>query len=63
LLGWSPREFAARAGVDLSTVYRVEATARGQARTIEKLTTTLEKYGVQFIEDGVRLVRKPPRRP
>ena len=65
LLGWNTRELAKRAGVDLSTIYRVEASgnksARGQGRTLENLITTLEKHGVEFIEDGVRLVRKPRR--
>lgn len=61
LLGWNPREFAKRAGVDLSTVYRVEAsgnaTARGQSHTLEKLITALEDRGVEFIDNGVRLTK------
>jgi transcriptional regulator with XRE-family HTH domain len=65
LLGWDTRELAKRAGVDLSTVYRVEASGsqsvRGQWRTLEKLINTLEKQGVEFIEDGVRLIRKRGR--
>jgi ribosome-binding protein aMBF1 (putative translation factor) len=63
LLGWNPRELARRAKIDLSTVYRVEASgsqsARGQGRTLEKLISALEDQGVEFIDGGVRLVRKP----
>jgi len=65
LLGWNPRDFAREAKVDLSTVYRIEASghssARGRGRTLEKLITTLGKRGVEFIENGVRLTRKPRR--
>jgi hypothetical protein len=32
--------------------------ARGQGRTLETIITTLEKHGVEFIDDGVRLIRK-----
>lgn len=66
LLGWDTRALAKRAGVDLSTVYRVEAsgkeTARGHGRTLEKIINALENQGVVFLDDGVRLARnKRPR--
>lgn len=66
LLRWSGEELAAKAGVSLSTIRRVEAASgvpEGQSlKTIMAITSALEQGGVEFIgspEDGpgVRLVK------
>ena len=51
LLGWRQEDLAAKAGVGLATVQRVERShgiVGGNAKTIWKLQTTLEAAGVQF---------------
>ena len=62
LLGWSQSELAARAGLSLPTVKRVEAEAgiRVSVEARTKLQRALELAGVEFIEEngggpGVRL--------
>jgi hypothetical protein len=49
----------------VSTLVRLEAAgwkvARGNATTIDRVTTVLENKGVEFIENGVRLTKKPRR--
>jgi transcriptional regulator with XRE-family HTH domain len=69
LLGWSQSELAARAGLSLPTVKRVEG-GKGPhvsdlART--KLRRTLESAGVEFINEngggpGVRLRKRITKR-
>ena len=68
LLGWSQSALAARAGLSLPTVKRVEAGRgpRVSDETRAKLQRALEAAGVEFIgkngeELGVRF-RKPRRR-
>jgi predicted transcriptional regulator len=65
LLGWQASELARHARVDTATVYRVAAAGsapvRAHSLTVEKIVTALEREGVEFIEGGVRLVRKPRR--
>jgi transcriptional regulator with XRE-family HTH domain len=65
LLGWSQSQLAARAGLSLPTVKRVEADMGPRvsdlART--KLRRALESAGVQFIDEngggpGVRLRKR-----
>jgi transcriptional regulator with XRE-family HTH domain len=65
LLGWSQSELAARAGLSLPTVKRVEAD--GRLRVSEnarhKLQKALEAAGVEFIHEngggpGVRLKKR-----
>jgi transcriptional regulator with XRE-family HTH domain len=65
LLGWSQTELAARAGLSLPTVKRVEAQKgpRVSEEAQIKLQRALEAAGVEFIDEngggaGVRL-RKP----
>ena len=69
LLGWSQSQLAARAGLSLPTVKRVEADAgtrvSDEART--KLRRALETAGVEFIEEngggpGVRLRRRQTKK-
>ena len=69
LLGWSQSQLAARAGLSLPTVKRVEADAEtrvsDEART--KLRRALESAGVEFIEEngggpGVRLRRRQTKK-
>ena len=49
----------------MSTLVRLEGagweTAPGNARTIERVTNVLERKGVEFIEFGVRLTKRPHR--
>lgn len=68
LLGWSQSELAARAGLSLPTVKRLEGDfgprVSDDART--KLKRAIETAGIEFLEEngggiGVRF-RKPRRR-
>ena len=69
LLDWSQNELASAAGVGLSTVKRMEASAglvQGNAGNIWRLQQTLEAAGVVFLDagtegPGVRLNATPPR--
>ena len=65
LLGWSQSKLAARAGLSLPTVKRVEAEfgARVSDDARNKLQRALESAGVEFIQEngggpGVRLRRR-----
>ena len=53
------------ADVHVSTLVRLEAAgwkvAPGNATTIDRVTTVLENKGVEFIENGVRLTKRPRR--
>ena len=69
LLGWSQSMLAARAGLSLPTVKRVEANVgphvSDEARN--KLRRTLESAGVEFIDEngggaGVRLKKRQQKR-
>ena len=64
LLGWKQTELAAKSGVGIATVRRLEAQSdilRGMSKTVWKLQKTLEDGGVIFIASdessgpGVRL--------
>ncbi|MEE8517234.1 MAG: helix-turn-helix transcriptional regulator [Alphaproteobacteria bacterium] len=63
LLGWSARELAGNAEVNISTVQRIERAdgpVRGNASTLRRIQDAIEGAGVEFIEDGkpgVRLVK------
>ena len=66
LLDWNQEKLAANAGVGASTVKRMEAKAgpvSGQADSVWKIQTALERGGVVFIASdaqqgpGVRLAR------
>jgi transcriptional regulator with XRE-family HTH domain len=65
-LGLGVRELAAAAKVSADTVARFERGEELKERTVEALQQTLEKAGVEFIDEngggaGVRL-RKPSKR-
>jgi transcriptional regulator with XRE-family HTH domain len=71
LLGWTQAELAARAGVGLATLQRVEQSegvARGIFSTVMKVQRTLEDAGIRFIDSdevegiGVRLTKPEPDR-
>ena len=71
LLGWSQSELAARAGLSLPTVKRVEGQSKARASDEAriKLQRALEAAGIEFIAEngggaGVRLrkPRHPPKR-
>jgi transcriptional regulator with XRE-family HTH domain len=71
LLGWSQSELAARAGLSLPTVKRVEGQAKARASDDAriKLQRALEAAGIEFIAEngggpGVRLRKRPkPSKP
>ncbi len=55
LLGWSARELAESAGVNISTIQRIERAdgpIRGNVETLRRITDAIEGAGVEFIEDG-----------
>jgi transcriptional regulator with XRE-family HTH domain len=69
LLGWSQSELAARAGLSLPTVKRLEGgfgpRVSDEART--KLQRAIEAAGIEFIDEngggqGVRFRTKPRRK-
>ena len=67
LLGWSQDDLAARAGVSVPTVKRLEAAdglLGGRAKTAHKLRSALEDEGVEFTngdKPGVRLHKRKER--
>jgi transcriptional regulator with XRE-family HTH domain len=70
LLGWSQSKLAARAGLSLPTVKRVEGDLgpRVSEEARNRLRDALESAGVEFIEEngggpGVRLKRRMSKRP
>jgi transcriptional regulator with XRE-family HTH domain len=69
LLGWSQSKLAARAGLSLPTVKRVEADLglRVSDEARNKLRRALESAGVQFIDEngggpGVRLRKRQQKK-
>lgn len=55
LLGWTQRDLAKKAKVALGTIRRMEelkAAGNARAETLIKVTTVLEKAGVEFLDDG-----------
>ena len=70
LLGWSARELAARAGVHLRTVQRLErregAAPRGTIATLARVHNALTGAGIVFLDGegegiGVRLCGRTAR--
>jgi ribosome-binding protein aMBF1 (putative translation factor) len=65
LLNWTSQQLAEKADVGWSTVKRFEELdeiPRSRAKTLEKIESTLERAGIEFIGDpvtspGVRLRR------
>jgi transcriptional regulator with XRE-family HTH domain len=65
LLAWSQRDLAARSGVPLRTLARIEAgeVSRPRGSTMHRISTALRDGGVEFIPPngggpGVRLTRE-----
>ena len=54
LLGWTQTELSKKAKVGLGTICRME-DSDGRTETLGKVVTALEKPGIVFLEDGVRL--------
>jgi transcriptional regulator with XRE-family HTH domain len=65
LLGLHQKELAALAGLDVTTVNRMEQSGpgpiRGHGRSIQAVMDALERKGAELTADGVRLVGKPRR--
>jgi len=65
LLLMEQRTLADLADVHVSTLVRIEAAgwkvAPGNASTIDRIVSVLERKGIEFIENGVRLTKKPRR--
>src|ERR1700680_1019625 len=65
-LGWSLKELAERAEVNINTISRYEAGSQVMSGTISKIEAVLLKEGVIFLGDegdlgpGVRLRRQLP---
>ena len=66
LLGWSQEELAQYSSVSMPTIARLESTdgpIGGRADTAQKIRASLEKAGIEFIEEnggglGVRLRKR-----
>ena len=71
LLGWSQEELARAADVSIPTIKRLEAQKGelgGRSETGDKIRQSLQKAGVEFIEEngggaGVRLRKPTEKRP
>src|SRR5678815_3332777 len=65
-LGWSLKELAEKAGVNINTISRYEAGSQVMSGTISKIENVLLNAGVIFIEEegglgpGVRLKKQLP---
>jgi predicted transcriptional regulator len=58
LLGWTQTELSKKAKVGLGTICRMEDSdgpVKARTETLGKVVTALEKPGIVFLEDGVRL--------
>ena len=66
LLQLEQRELAQLSGLHVNILVRMEADGwemvPGTTTTINRVLDVLEKRGVKFIENGVRLTRRPRRR-
>jgi transcriptional regulator with XRE-family HTH domain len=69
LLGWSQDDLAARSGISVPTIKRLEAAegeVGGRAETREALLSALKEGGIEFLPEngggiGVRLTRQQRR--
>jgi predicted transcriptional regulator len=65
LIGRSQADLAKASEVDHTTIARLEKAGHGpvprQSRTLQAIISALRKAGVEFIEAGVALTRKPQR--
>lgn len=62
LIGWSQTELAKQTGINPATIVRMEAAGHepvpGQSRNLQHIINVLRDAGVEFIEEGVVLVKK-----
>ncbi len=64
-LGWSQMDLAARASLSVPTIQRMEASdgpIRGTYESVSRVRETLERAGIEFLDDdapGVRLRVRP----
>ncbi len=64
LLDWGQTELAKRSRVAIGTIRRMESFSgeiRSRTSTLSQVQTTMEKAGIQFLDDGspgVRLRKK-----
>jgi predicted transcriptional regulator len=69
LLGWEQIELARRARVAIGTIRRMESfegEIGSRTSTLSQVQSTMEKAGLEFLNDdkpGVRLLAKDPRLP
>jgi transcriptional regulator with XRE-family HTH domain len=66
LIGWEQIELAKRARVAIGTIRRMEsfdAEIRSRTSTLSQVQATLEKAGIQFLNDGSPGVRVSPVAP
>jgi predicted transcriptional regulator len=64
LLGWAQGELAKRSKVALRTIRRMEGFDGGvsaRTETLTRVVVTLEKAGVEFLDDGSPGVRLKPK--
>ncbi len=64
LVAWSQEELAGKSGVSLPTIQRLEAAGGdlgGRPETGKKIMATLEKAGVEFLDDGQGVRVNPPK--
>jgi hypothetical protein len=63
---WTTVVLAALAGVDPTTISRLESSGRkpvkGYAATVDAVSEALRKHGVEYDEGGVYLVKKAGRK-
>jgi DNA-binding Xre family transcriptional regulator len=57
-LGWGNRDLASAATVSLDTIARFKRGEAVKPRTLDAIRAALETAGVEFILDGVKIVRK-----
>ena len=55
LIGFHQGELAKRAALSINTVFAYERHGCVSAKTKERITSALERLGIEFIENGVRL--------
>jgi len=65
LAGLEQREVAAKAKINVTTLYRMEECGvrpvRGHAHNVEAVVNVLRKAGIEITESGVQLIKSPRR--
>ena len=55
---WGVRDLASSAGVSMDTIARFKRGETVKPRTVDAMRAALEAAGVEFIPDGVKILRK-----